>query len=57
VIRDALRLVETREEQLDQLRRSLKATIDEDVWYTSDEVIEYINTRLSDDKPASEPAE
>jgi antitoxin ParD1/3/4 len=57
VIRDALRLVEVREEKLEQLRRSLKATIDEDVWYTADEVIDYINTTRHEDKPASDAAE
>ena len=55
VIRAALRMVEAREEKLEQLRRSLKAAIDEDVWYSADEVFDHLQTGLQEVGAAYEP--
>ena len=49
VVREGLRLVEERETKLQNLRQSLKAAIDEDVWYSTDEVVEHINRSLHED--------
>lgn len=46
VMRQGLRLVEADETRLKSLRDEIQAAIDEDVWYTADEVIEHINQRL-----------
>ncbi len=44
-----LRRVEAEEAQLQALKSSLAATIAEDVWYSADEVIDYINSTLHED--------
>jgi len=49
VVREGLRLVEERETKLRNLRQNLQAAIDEDVWYTPDEVIEHIQHELHED--------
>jgi antitoxin ParD1/3/4 len=46
VMRQGLRLVEADEARLRSLRDEIQAAIDEDVWYTADEVIAHINQRL-----------
>jgi len=46
IMRAGLRLVEADEARLKSLRDEIQAAIDEDVWYTADEVIEHINQRL-----------
>ena len=46
IMRAGLRLVEADETRLKSLRDEIQAAIDEDVWYTADEVIEHINQRL-----------
>lgn len=55
VVREGLRLVEERETKLRNLRVQLKAAIDDDVWYTTDEVVEYINRTLHEDAPDFDP--
>ena len=51
VVREGLRLVEEREAKLKTLRDQLQAAVDEDIWYTADEVVDYINIGLQEDKP------
>ncbi len=49
VVREGLRLVEERETKLRNLRQDIQATIDEDIWYTTEEVVEHINRSLHED--------
>ena len=44
VVREGLRLVEEREAKLRNLRQSLQAAIDEDVWYTWEETMAYLKS-------------
>lgn len=55
VVREGLRLVEERETKLRSLRQSLQAAIDEDVWYSTDEVVEYINRTLHEEPSDFDP--
>lgn len=49
VIRHGLRRIEAEEAQLQALKASIAATIAEDVWYTADEVVDYISQTLHED--------
>lgn len=55
VIRHGLRRVEAEEAQLQALKNSLAATIAEDVWYSADEVVDYVNSTLHEDAPDFTP--
>ena len=55
VVREGLRLVEERETKLRNLRQSLKAAIDENLWYTTDEVVDYINRSLHEESSDFDP--
>ena len=59
VVRDGLRQVEAQEARLRSLREDIQAAIDEDVWYTADEVIGHIekNLRAADLELNEDPAE
>ena len=54
VVRQGLRQVEAQEAQLRTLREEIQAAIDEDVWYTTDEVVAYINEHLDDEYPEAD---
>ena len=43
VVRQGLRHIESQEAKLKTLKEEIQAAIDEDVWYTTNEVIEHIN--------------
>ena len=51
VVREGLRLVEERETKLRNLRQSLQAAIDEDVWYTWEETLAYLKSDRKSDEP------
>ena len=51
VIRHGLRRVEAEETQLQALKSSLAATIAEDIWYSADEVVDYVNKTLHEEAP------
>jgi antitoxin ParD1/3/4 len=55
VVRQGLRHIESQEAKLRTLREEIQAAIDEDVWYTADEVIEHINQQLDEERPATDP--
>lgn len=50
VVREGLRLVEEREAKLRNLRQSLQAAIDEDVWYTWEETLAYLKSDRKSDE-------
>ena len=54
VVRQGLRQVEAQEAKLKTLREEIQAAIDEDVWYTADEVIDHINKQLDEEFPAGD---
>lgn len=49
VIRHGLRQVEIEEARLKALKESLATAIAEDVWYSTDEVVEHVNRSLHED--------
>jgi antitoxin ParD1/3/4 len=54
VMRQGLRLVEADEAKLKSLRDEIQAAIDEDVWYTFDEVEAHIRQNIEATKKAAE---
>ena len=54
VMRQGLRLVEAEETRLRSLRDEIQAAIDEDVWYTFDEVEAHIRQNIEATKKAAE---
>lgn len=48
VVREGLRLVEEREVKLKALRETIQAALDEDVWYTQEEVDEHLKSVAED---------
>jgi len=54
VMRAGLRLVEADEARLKSLREEIQAAIDEDVWYTFDEVEAHIRQNIEATKKAAE---
>lgn len=55
VIRHGLRRLEAEEAQLQALKNSTAAALAEDVWYSTDEVVDYINSTLHEDAPDITP--
>jgi antitoxin ParD1/3/4 len=47
VVREGLRLVEEREAKLNALRETIQAALDEDVWYTPEEVDAHLDAALT----------
>ena len=63
VIRQGLRRVEADEVQLRSLREEIQAAIDEDVWYSADEVVEHLESKrattertLNEDQAGFDPS-
>lgn len=63
VIRQGLRRVEADEVQLRSLREEIQAAIDEDVWYSADEVVEHLEGKrattertLNEDQTGFDPS-
>ena len=54
VVRDGLRLIEQREAQLRDLREGIRRSIEDDVWYSADEVVDYVNAALQEDAVAQD---
>jgi antitoxin ParD1/3/4 len=54
VVRDGLRRVEAQEAKLRSLRENIQAAIDEDVWYSWDEVEAHVRESLAAEKKAAE---
>jgi antitoxin ParD1/3/4 len=54
VVRDGLRRVEAQEAALRSLREDIQAAIDEDAWFTWDEVEAHIQENLITQKKAAE---
>lgn len=52
IMREGLRLVEQREVQLQELRDSIERSTTDDVWYSADEVVDYVNAALQEDADA-----
>ena len=51
VIRQGLRQVEAQEAKLKTLREEIQAAVDEDVWYTTEDVIADINEQIDKEYP------
>lgn len=49
VVTEGLRLVQEREERLQALRDSINSAIEDDVWYSDDEVAAAVEAALDDD--------
>jgi antitoxin ParD1/3/4 len=54
VVREGLRRVESQEAKLKSLREDIQAAIDENVWYTWDEVEAHVRESLTTEKKAAE---
>ena len=57
VIRDGLRRVEQQEAKLKGLRENIQAAIDDDTWYTWDEVVQHVEAALDEVDAQSKAAE
>jgi len=54
VVREGLRRVEAQEAKLRSLREGIQAAIDEDTWFTWDEVEAHVRESLAAEKKAAE---